>query len=221
MIVANVENDKILRHAIIRSVLLIIITLGPLIIADAENDTIPTTYITYVDSILGFYKVRDVTTPIHKFSYENRTLNINVGDTIIWENDAEKTTFIIVSGQGLWNDKVGYLRVGSKINYKFDTPGKYVFYIKEYSSRGQTVIVNGQTVIPTVTSTEVSTPTVTSTEVIVPTPTVTSTEVIVPNNTQIPNTMSSPIKLSPVAIASIIIAISSMIITFAIGRNKR
>ena len=189
--------------------------------ANAENGTIPTTYITYVDNDLGFYKVRDITTPTHQISYNNRTLNINVGDSIIWENDAEKTTFTIVSDQGLWNDKVGYLRVGSKVNYKFETPGKYTFRLKEYSPR-QTIIVNGQTVNPTVN------PTVTSTKIIgnktnvsnVSTNTSVTTPSKIPTNMQNPTTVPFP-KLSPVAIASIVIVISSMIITFSIGRNKR
>ena len=101
----------------IRSILLIIIILGWLIIAEAG--IAPTTYISYIDDILGFYKVRNTEQPPRQFTYNGHTLNINQGDTVIWQNDAEKTTFTILNEQNLWNSNVGYLRVGSKMNYKY------------------------------------------------------------------------------------------------------
>lgn len=199
------------------------------------------TYISYVDDILGFYKIRDVTTPRNNFTYEKRVLIINQGDTVIWENDAQKTSFTIVSEQNLWDDKVGYLRVGSKLNYKFDKPGKYTLYIKEYSSRRQTVVVNSvdgysiPTVIPTTIVTTVPTPVKTpisttspNKTIITPVPTMTSIANIPINSTgngtgysiQFPD-IKLPIRISITTIASIIVAILSIIITYKTGKNKR
>lgn len=215
----------------IRTIILTIMIFGSLImIVNAD------TYISYVDDELGFYKVRDVTIPTRNFTYEKRVLTINQGDTVIWENDAQKTSFTVVSEQNLWDDKVGYLRVGSKLNYKFDKTGKYTFYIKEYSSRRQTVIVNyvdsysAPTVIPTTVVTTVPTPVKTSipaNTIMTPVPKVTSTIHVPINSTwintgyiQFPN-VKLPIRISTTTIASIIVVIISIITTYKIGKNKR
>lgn len=218
--------------------ILTIMIFGSLImVASAE------TYISYVDDILGFYKIRDVTTPTNNFTYEKRVLTINQGDTIIWENDAQKTSFTIVSEQNLWDDKVGYLRVGSKLNYKFDKPGKYTVYVKEYSSIRQTVVINSVdgysiptvisttivTTVPTPVKTPVSVNTISSNKTnITPVPTMTSIVNIPINSTenstgysiQFPD-IKLPIRISITTIASIIVAILSIIITYKTGKNKR
>lgn len=222
----------------IRTMILTIMIFGSLImVASAE------TYISYVDDILGFYKIRDVTTPTNNFTYEKRVLTINQGDTIIWENDAQKTSFTIVSEQNLWDDKVGYLRVGSKLNYKFDKPGKYTVYVKEYSSIRQTVVINSVdgysiptvisttivTTVPTPVKTPVSVNTISSNKTnITPVPTMTSIVNIPINSTenstgysiQFPD-IKLPIRISITTIASIIVAILSIIITYKTGKNKR
>ena len=190
------------------------------------------TYITYVDDGLGFYKVRDVTASTNKFTYEKHTLEINQGDSIVWENDAEKTTFTIVSEQNLWDDKIGYLRVGSKLNYKFDKPGEYTLYIKEYTSKRQTVIVNAkdgasvQTVVPTPISTPIPTSTIfPGNTTAVPVHTVIqASNNITKNPVQFPDIkipVKIPVKISPTMIASVVVALLSIFITYKAGRNKR
>ncbi len=108
----------------------------------AENGTIPTTYKTYVDIGMGFYKVRDITNQTHKFEYQDRILNINQGDTVVWENDAERAQLTIVSEQGLWGSNVGSLRVGQQTSYKFDKTGSYDFYIKGSTDKRQKIVVS-------------------------------------------------------------------------------
>ncbi len=195
-----------------------------------------TTYLSYVDDMLGFYKVRNLDTPPRKFEYNSHTLNINQGDTLIWQNDAEKTTFTILSDQNLWDNTVGYMRIGSKVNYRFDIPGKYTFYMKEHTSIRQTIIVKSSD-FPT------KTPAITPTIVTpIPTPRKTVDIVITPfksNNKSSRNISQSsmyeipkisdkkifdikiPIKISPTTIAGIVVAILSIFITYKVGRNKR
>ena len=89
------------------------------------------------------------------------TLNINQGDTIIWINDADAATITVVSDQNLWNDKVGQIKVGATINYKFDVTGTYTFHLKG-SSMKQTINVEGTgDMIPSPTYTEEPSPTYT------------------------------------------------------------
>lgn len=215
------QNDMNIRRIIVAMFIsTIIITM----ITGAEINTtniIPTTYIIYVDDGLGFYKARNIDTPPIKFEYKDHTLNINQGDTIIWQNDAEKTTFTILSDQNLWNSQIGYLRVGSKFNYKFDVPGKYTLYIKEYSSRRQTIIVNAVESYPAPTITITGESTGTSTFV----PTNSSATNSSMNRTSIPtNNTDSPENKSNIkitTIASIVVAMMSIIITYIVGRNKK
>lgn len=236
-----------MEHVIIKSIILItiILVLRPILVTGQTDSTNVTTYISFVDDVLGFYKVRDVTDASHKFEYKDHTLNINQGDTVIWQNDAEKASFTVLSEQNLWDNTVGYLRVGSKLNYKFDKPGKYTIYIKEYTSRRQTVIVNGvgeQLPTPTITTpvitptqtTPISTPIRTTP---IPTTTINKTTPIQrdsingtkgkvdPIEIKFPEFNMSginlPIKKSATAMASIVVALMSLVITYLVGRNKR
>lgn len=199
-----------------------------------------TTYISYVDDVLGFYKVRNLDIPPRKFEYNNHILNIKQGDTIIWQNDAERTTFTILNDQNLWDNSVGYLRVGSKVNYRFDNPGKYTFYMKEHTSIRQTVIVDP---LYTVTKKDVPvmTPVITPT-IATPISTIISPKETVSTNitpfrssdiykvtsvhdmSKIPDTkifdIKIPIKISPTTIAGIIVVILSIFITYKAGKNK-
>lgn len=122
-------------------------------VANADTSSNTTVYLSLVHNDLGFYNVRTLETIPRQIIYDNRTLNISLGDTVIWENDADKSTLTIVSDQNLWSDKVGRIKVGQRINYEFDNPGTYTFYIKEVSSRFQTIIVNNIGGIPVVTQT--------------------------------------------------------------------
>jgi plastocyanin len=106
---------------------------------------IPSVYKSFVDEYYGFKRVIETNyTPI---VYQNLTLNVHIGDTMIWINDAtsgEKLT--IVSEQGLWdlNDTRAILRWDTKqFSYNFTQPGTYGFYIKEYPRfQHQKIIVN-------------------------------------------------------------------------------
>ncbi len=245
-----------MEHAIIKSIMLIVIILGirPILVTGQTDSTNVTTYISFVDDVLGFYKVRDVTDASHKFEYKDHTLNINQGDTVIWQNDAEKASFTVLSEQNLWDNTVGYLRVGSKLNYKFDKPGKYNIYIKEYTSRRQTVIVNSvgeQLPTPTITTPVITpiqiTPVITPTQITpvitpirttpVPTATINKTTPIQRNSTNgtigkvdpieikfpefnMPD-INLPIKKSATMMASIVVVLMSLVITYLVGRNKR
>jgi hypothetical protein len=139
-----------------------------MVVADTNSNS--TMYLSFVHDGLGFYKVRNLDMPTpRQFVYDDRILNINIGDTIIWENDADITTFTIVSDQDLWNNKVGQIKVGHKINYKFDKSGTYTFYIKEASEKRQTIVVNNTGEMSTVEKM----PTATVTAYPIPVPTAT------------------------------------------------
>lgn len=226
-----------MKQITIRSILIFVLILLSMTIANANNGNISTTYLTYVDDGLGFYKIRNLDIPPRQFEYNDHTLNINQGDTVIWQNDADKATFTIVSNQNLWSNEIGYLRLGSKINYRFDKPGKYDIYIKEYTSRRQTIIVSAIGGVETVTETPIPTATPVPTTYIatpipttaIPTPIVTayipanaptSRDSIVPRQTPIINLPTINLHISGTMMASIIVAIFSIFITIRVGRNK-
>lgn len=109
-----------------------------------ESDNISITYRTDVDQDYGFYRVRDITT--HKpalYDIKNNTLTINVGDTVIWMNDATPDwPLTIASEQGLWDNTSARLRWNyQKFSYTFNESGEYGVYIKEYPSEKQKIIV--------------------------------------------------------------------------------
>ncbi len=150
-----------------RSVLtLIFIGLLSLMLSPSVGAASQSIYSVYVDDWYGFYKVSDVNhTP---FKYVNQTLNINVGDTVIWVNDAsDNSELTIVSEQNLWPNQSGYLKYNYRsFNYTFTKPGSFEIYMKEYPRRPrQTIVVAGQEPTPTAT-TPIPTPTATETPVI-------------------------------------------------------
>src|SRR5659263_122002 len=105
-------------------------------------DTVPTTYLSYVNGGSGFYQVRNLDKPSRKFIYENSVLNINRGDTVIWENDEVTETLKVISDQKLWDSKIGQIKAGRRINYTFNNPGTYTFHIvSEGISKRQTIVV--------------------------------------------------------------------------------
>jgi plastocyanin len=151
----------------------------------------PSVYRVLVDDWYGFYKVSEVNhTP---FNYENQTLNLNVGDTVIWVNDAsDNYDLTILSAQNLWDSKIGYLKYNYRsFNYTFTKPGTYEIYVKEYPRRPhQTIIVA-----------PVETPTVTT-----PPPTPTETETVIATVAQTPQTTSPEFSLMYILMAFILIA---------------
>lgn len=141
---------------IIKNKYVLIVTLVFLLISSAigaigNNETIentsnrtPVVYSSSVDQDYGFYRVIDIVA--HKPSqYENNTLTIYVGDTVIWQNDATPDEpLTIISEQGLWGNRSAYLRWNyQKFSYTFNQSGTYIVYVREYPrERHQTIIVN-------------------------------------------------------------------------------
>lgn len=200
-----------------------------------------TTYRSFVTDGLGFYKIRNVDVPPVPFTYEDRILNINQGDSIIWINDADAATITIISDQSLWNDKVGQIKVGATINYKFDEPGTYTFHVKGTSMRQTIMVGDTGLTAPTVTSTPIpteDTPSPTPTEY-TPSPTYTKnkpfptptndfptsidTSISYQNdtNTSLQNMIpiNLPIKITTTTIASMIVAMLSIYITYKTGKK--
>lgn len=148
-----------------------------------------------VDDYYGFYQVRNVEPGNISFKYVNNTLNINVSDNVIWENQADNNNdFTIVSEQNLWDNKSGYLRYNyDTFNYTFLQPGTYQVYIKEEPLiRHQTIVVA-----------PIETPTVTTPP---PTPTATETAAPTASVTQTPQAPSPMINLWYILLAFIVVA---------------
>jgi plastocyanin len=147
-----------------------LIFIGMLIIlfssyADAAT---PSVYRVWVDDYYGFYQVRNIEPGNITFKYENNTLNINAGDSVVWENQAyNNDELTIISEQNLWDNKSGYMKYNYRIfNYTFMQPGTYQISIKEEPRlRHQTIVVAPvetpivTTQAPTPTETETPAPT--------------------------------------------------------------
>ncbi len=135
------------------------------------------TYRSFVDQDYGFYKVVDSTT-LQPAPYENYTLNIRVGDAVIWENRASPDVpLTIISKEGIWRNRSAYLRWNyQKFEYTFNESGTYSVYIEEYQrEEHQKIVVNpvetsGSTVIPITTPTVIQTYTPSPTSTKTPTP---------------------------------------------------
>lgn len=161
-----------------------------LIMLVSLNGALATTYKSYVDQDYGFYRVIGIgenlsaTGPARTFlvdiNYTNKTLNINIGDTVTWINDATPDwPLTIISEQKLWGDRDAYLRWNyQKFNYTFNEPGTYSVYIKECRRcQNQTIIVNPNVIISTL-ATPTTIPEQTETIVAIKTPIETPTNVI-------------------------------------------
>jgi plastocyanin len=93
---------------------------------------VPAVYKVDVDDILGFYRVRLITSTTPPI-YNNYTLNINTGDKVIWISESEDYTITIVSEQGLWDNTSAKLRWNyQQFNYTFEQPGTYGVYLMEF-----------------------------------------------------------------------------------------
>lgn len=135
---------------------LLFISLLSIILTPYAAAAAPTVYKVSVDEWYGFYRAIEMNHT--QFKYENQTLNINVGDTVIWINDADKESITITSEEGLWSP--AYLKYSyHSFNYTFTLPGTYGVYMKEFSRRPHQTIVVSSVATPTVT-----TPTLTATE---------------------------------------------------------
>ena len=90
----------------------------------------PALYIADIDDIYGFRKVIRFNGSV---SYINRTLTINVGDTVKWKSTSdEDIPLTVVSVEGLWNNSTSYLKHSyANFNYTFNQPGNFEVYLKE------------------------------------------------------------------------------------------
>jgi plastocyanin len=94
--------------------------------------SIPSVYKAFVDEYYGFKRVIEIS--YKPIVYQNLTLNIHVGDTVNWVNDAsEDQKLTIISEQNLWSNSSAIMRWNyQSFNYTFTQPGTYGVYIREY-----------------------------------------------------------------------------------------
>jgi plastocyanin len=174
------------KVCIIEILLMIVMTMSILTIPGvADTNTSNTTSVTYnsdVDQDYGFYRVIDYTT--HKpAQYVNNTLTINVGDTVVWINDANPDwPLTIISKEGLWGNRSAYLRWNyQRFSYTFNQSGTYQVYIKEFPrEQHQIIVVNPIEPIVTI----VSTPIIVVTNIEIPPTEIIPTETVPTKKTQ-------------------------------------
>lgn len=126
-----------MKHSKIYLIILLLIIFIYISPVSGEIVKKPTTYRILVDQYHGFYRIYEVYNKSlgRTINYQNGTLNINKGDTIIWINDAvPDTKLIIINQQKLWGNNSGELKWAYKqFNYTFDKSGLYDVYIKGHS----------------------------------------------------------------------------------------
>ena len=152
---------------------LIFIVMLIILFSSYADAAVPSVYRVFVDDYYGFYQVRNIEPGNITFKYVNNTLNINVGDNVIWENQAYNNyELTILSEQNLWDSKYGYLKYNYRsFNYTFMKPGNYQTSIKEEPRlRHLTIIVTPietpvtTTLPPTPMETETPAPTASFTQ---------------------------------------------------------
>ncbi len=121
--------------------LFIIILMTTLSIGDiAEHNT--TTYRALVDGYYGFIKVINSTTG--ETVDQNHTVNITIGDKIVWINEDQTDKITIISEQGLWENNTAILpHTDSQFNYTFNDSGIYSFNMGYEDYPKLIVIVSG------------------------------------------------------------------------------
>jgi hypothetical protein len=97
----------------------------------------PATYIVWIDSDLGFYRMRAVkgiTSVQLPANFNTLNFSIYVGDTVRWMNDdSYDFPLTLVSNEGLWTGRAGLMRYqGERVTYTFNKTGTYTFSIEEY-----------------------------------------------------------------------------------------
>ena len=174
----------------------------------------PSVYTVLVDDNFGFKQVRiEPSNP--DFKYDNLTLMINPGDSVIWMNYIYDPSGIayknnvpitIVSVQNLWDNQSGYLRnFRRSFNYTFDQPGSYEVYLKEYPK------VRHQTIIVAPSGTPVAT-------TLPPTPMETETPAPTASITQAPQTVTPGFDLWYILLAFIVVVV---LVVFIYSIKKR
>ena len=119
-----------------------------LIILCASGASASITYNSEVDLNDGFYRVTVRDSPTYTYFVDwddvNKSLTINVSDTVTWINsDIKDLKITIVSEQELWSEKDSYLKWNTRwFSYRFEKPGTYGVYVQENVKFHQTIIVN-------------------------------------------------------------------------------
>lgn len=91
-------------------------------------------YKVYLDREFGFWAIRDVTNVSNHINYKDRVININTGDTVIWENaDVYDDRVTIVSDNWLWSQQGITLPFGRQHRLTFNSSGDFRFHIVENS----------------------------------------------------------------------------------------
>lgn len=158
-------------------------------------------YRVFVDDWYGFNRV--IESNYTPFKYVNQTLNLNVGDTVFWVNDADNESITIVSKEGLWAD--AYLKYSrSSFKFIFNNSGTYEVYMKEFPRRPHQTI----NVAPVETPIATTPP---------QTPTATETAATTATITQTPQETSPGFNLWYILLAFIVVA---GIIVFALLKRK-
>lgn len=198
----------------IKTAMVLLIILSFIGIKFEAADNIPATYISYVNPDLGFYKVTDITTH-NPAQYVSRTLTIKQGDTVEWENDADnQSTMTVVSDQKLFPD-ASLVAIGDNFSYTFNQAEVYTFYLKERRTARQTIIVQPVSGYNTPLPTAVVTPTPVAT----PTPTYNPSNTTIIANNGSNTEKASSLSISLTGITSIIVGISSIFITYRVGKR--
>jgi hypothetical protein len=107
----------------------------------------PQTYIVFVDSDYGFFRVRHLSDEA-RTDLDVNNLAINVGDTVIWRSDDENYRVDIVSNDGLWNlttrPDSALMWYRKEFRYTFNEPGVYTISVGGYPKlKNQTIVVKG------------------------------------------------------------------------------
>jgi hypothetical protein len=111
----------------LRPAVFILILLFLALPAAAENYTV------FVDREFGFWGVRSDNIN-HTLTFKNNMLNINTGDSIIWENqDSKSDRVTIISDNMLWENGKALGWEGSRFKFTFNSSGFYNFHIMESS----------------------------------------------------------------------------------------
>lgn len=116
---------------------------------DSYNRT-PYTFRVLVDGYHGFYRAYNIGTGEELIGRDdNKTLNIYIGDTVIWSNEDPVEIFTIESDPKLWANNVGYLGPGKRFSYTFNQSGMYTIDVKKrITSPHQIIIVNSPALTP-------------------------------------------------------------------------
>jgi LPXTG-motif cell wall-anchored protein len=73
------------------------------------------------------------TVSVKDFAFEPKTIQVNVGDTIVWKNEGN-TEHTVTADDGSFNS--GDLEAGKEFSHTFDKAGTFAYYCKYHGSAG-------------------------------------------------------------------------------------